>query len=257
MLKSRASIIFMVTCAVAIGTSLIVRTVKAYSSRVVPFTALTNTTLYAFPAGEFVRTVDEKYVVRSDGSNVKVRDRTAPSGTPYEVRGIINVPLKKGVTVDTLTKSTTTVYYNDQSVAKYTTKPTCQASSDTDVILGYRVYKQVEQLPPAEGEIRRADRWAAPDLDCFVLKEILYRGSDSSSMMAGTVTEVQSIVLGDPDPSLFEIPAGYTEFSPSQAFAERARILGIDNSKCGYCKDRDAALDSAYKFRQQLKPNQP
>ena len=49
------------------------------------------------------------------------------------------------------------------------------------------------------------DVYKAPDLGCHGLRAVLWRSPDEPlEMMA-----VENLQLGDPDPALFEIPAGY------------------------------------------------
>jgi hypothetical protein len=92
------------------------------------------------------------------------------------------------------------------------------------------------------------DKWLAPSLNCLALKHT-YKLFDSGKLVGRTTEEIVSLSTGSPDPSLFEVPEHYTERSPSQALAERARRLGHSCSTCGTVKETlDKAYESRYAF---------
>lgn len=67
------------------------------------------------------------------------------------------------------------------------------------------------------------DQWLAPDLGCEELRSEL--NTTTNTGKAVTAERVAtSIVLGEPKPALFTVPAHYTEMSPTQvdqAIADR------------------------------------
>lgn len=68
-------------------------------------------------------------------------------------------------------------------------------------------------------------KWAAPGLDCYVLSmsAVKYVNSNPGSK---TSRETVSLIPGEPQTSLFAIPANYVERSPSQVANEFERRFG-------------------------------
>ncbi len=83
-----------------------------------------------------------------------------------------------------------------------------------DDFLGFAVVKHLTQFYDAQ--FGSYESWQAPDLAC---KEIFTRKMQKDQE-TGEITvfesEATKIVLGEPVPELFEIPADYEELSPSQ-----------------------------------------
>jgi hypothetical protein len=77
-------------------------------------------------------------------------------------------------------------------------------------VLGFDVV-HLRGEPPGAGFY--VDRWSAPALNCFVIREEL--ASSEYKQVRSTV----SVHLGEPDPSLFEVPGNYVERSPSEIMA--------------------------------------
>ncbi|HEY6290188.1 MAG TPA: hypothetical protein VI455_01320 [Terriglobia bacterium] len=89
-------------------------------------------------------------------------------------------------------------------------------------MLGYDTVVVQTAKPLAPGETIERTEWRAPALDCFTLKEVsAFRQPDSRSTR--TTREALLVAEGEPSASLFEIPVGYVERTPSELFAERAR----------------------------------
>lgn len=79
----------------------------------------------------------------------------------------------------------------------------------------YEVRKERHLGRNEEGAVLRIlERWRAPELGCVTLRTIMYNQDEK-------ITHEQvatNIVIGEPDQTLFQVPQGYVERSPSQAF---------------------------------------
>jgi hypothetical protein len=240
------------TAAIILVSFVTVRRTRAQVGQRVPFTAVVVDTLYKYPSGEYATQLTTKFAIRSDGSNVRIRQEVLADGTTNEIKGLLDVPAKAGMTTDELTHSITTVHYDDASLAKYTTKPgSCAVDSPAESaqILGYTVLKSTREGPKTPDGERRTVRWVAPALDCYALKKTLLIAKAGGPLLPVTLSEVRSIVPGEPDPSLFAIPADRTERAPSEVFAERQMLKNEPQVDCPKCAQRDSTLDSIYRER--------
>jgi hypothetical protein len=76
-----------------------------------------------------------------------------------------------------------------------------------EVILGYRAVHL---------SYNGTDEWFAPDLGCEEMKAALnVTGPDGKKIHAER--QVLEVTTGEPDPSLFTVPADYREMSPAEA----------------------------------------
>ncbi len=66
---------------------------------------------------------------------------------------------------------------------------------------------------------------------------------NGGKLAGSAVEQVIAVTVGQPAPSLFQIPSGYTERSPSEALARRALVL---DRTCVYCKRTGEVLDQVY-----------
>lgn len=148
-----------------------------------------------------------------------------------------------------LTKSVTTYPLDDRTVGYYAmprTLCTKEPGAERGKLLGYDVVKVTRELKLATGEVMRIENWQAPALNCFTLAEAATKGPADGPQLR-TTKEVVAIFEGDPSPSLFETPTGYTERSPSQATAEWTRLFP-GQSSC--CDESMPKLDDAYMSHQ-------
>lgn len=90
-------------------------------------------------------------------------------------------------------------------------------------IAGYRVIKStVKRRLKDIGEFS-IEKWMAPDLGCYALRQIETKTSPDGVPGAYNVHEVRSVTLGKPDPKLFEIPSHFVERSPTEILTEADR----------------------------------
>jgi hypothetical protein len=75
------------------------------------------------------------------------------------------------------------------------------------------------------------ERWLALQLDCFPLKEIY-----SSKGQIRTTREATSIILGEPDPLLFDVPSSnWVERPPSEMTTELKKKYPDKAADCASC----------------------
>jgi hypothetical protein len=191
-----------------------------------PFTATIVERMYAGDATAPVHVENYISAVRGDGSQVKdFKRQVMPNGGWGDMRVISDLSARRRTTVDPSTESVTTYPYSDKAAARLATPPSaCSSNANAPhaTLLGYDTVMVQTALPGAPGETRELTQWLAPALNCFALKETMtFHQPDSAS--SRTTTEAVLVKVGEPSKSLFDIPAGYVERTPSQVFAERAR----------------------------------
>ena len=101
----------------------------------------------------------------------------------------------------------------------------CLQATEHTSMLGQDVVKVHGVQGPSERSSESTE-WKAPDLDCFTLSSTHVLSVPSGNPVATTTVETLFVVEGEPQPALFELPAGYKERSPSQLADEYARRFG-------------------------------
>jgi len=259
MLRDRSTIlaIIVLTVATATGSSLIVRKLAsaAVESSWVAFTAKKVEKFYD-PAGRLLTVEESLQAVRSDGSKLQIRRISLPNGQVAEQKALLDLSASKEVYTDGLTESVTTSGISARSAEALRRKPAhCGRVSNPAraTLLGYEVVKVEKELPGPPGELRRAELWLAPALDCFPLKDTLFVGRPGGEVAATNFREVISVALGEPDPSLFEVPVHYVERSPSEVLREfQRRYPTLSARVCPTCPGA-SIKDQIYWFRRQTR----
>lgn len=223
----RVAILIALSLAIGGLTFVVVRKlqVQAQVASRKPFTALMAERYYN-SSGALVESYTSIYAIRSDGSSARIWLREDPNGRRAVIKGIEDLASKKRVAVDSMIESITTWPLSDEQVAGLKTADlSCAqaAEGERTTVLGYDVVKIQEELQAPSGKLHRDEFWRAPALDCFPMRERLSGGPSGGPVTLSTEREVVYVIPGEPAPALFEIPAGYTEHSPSQAAAEFSR----------------------------------
>ncbi|MCW5977592.1 MAG: hypothetical protein KIT09_05925 [Bryobacteraceae bacterium] len=159
---------------------------------------------------------------RGDGSFVNLRETTSPHGEKGYTAEIIDLQKRRVVVLEPFTKSAITFYPADIS-EELEHQETCASNglrhgegslayTPADEMLGREV-RQVRQA----GTNVTSEKWIAPDLDCYPLQKKIT--SSRGSYSQHTAIKVEEV---EPPDSMFEIPQGYIEVSPSQAEAAYA-----------------------------------
>lgn len=108
-----------------------------------------------------------------------------------------------------------------------------QVTTSSELILGFTVVKKTETTSGPDSKTAVTEIWFAPLLDCLPMKKVYQVLDANNSIVVREVSEVSKVVLGEPDPVLFTLPADFVERSPSEVYAGEAAQLG--DEKCLRC----------------------
>lgn len=226
----RWALLFVVTIALGAAAAYFLPASQAAGARV----AVTVTSLHKWDIGhgEAQQTAVEGF--RADGSYaVWVRtylpDASSAQST-LEMRSVESPVTRSISLIYPQVKSRTTFQMSERYAAFMTTPVSCESLWDrlaghmeSTEYLGFRVLKHI--VEPSKNEPNRdwlLERWMAPDLNCHPLRVVIWDIAADGSRKPRSVREAASVVLGEPDPKLFEIPADYAERPPSEAEREMA-----------------------------------
>lgn len=187
----------------------------------------------------------DKFVrgVRADGSQAVSMTRIATVNNrllAVDKREVIDTVNARDTNIDVTTKSLSTVPLDQQELShlKARRTGTCAAAKDGVTIepaaplFGLSIVKVTTRWKDPEGAPVIAESWLAPDLNCASLREVISKQESSGKATPMKITEVASLVRGEPDANLFAIPAGYTERTPGQVSKTLAGLIGLDCPKC-------------------------
>ncbi|MCW5977991.1 MAG: hypothetical protein KIT09_07925 [Bryobacteraceae bacterium] len=112
--------------------------------------------------------------------------------------------------------------------------PTCADNSNRRVFIGKQSYNGYEtyvyqetKTTPEKGQVTET-RWRAPLLNCMdIYGELEVKSAQGEVKVYRN--KVTDVVLGDPDPALFDVPGDYREVPPSEMEKERMAVLGYKN----------------------------
>jgi len=155
--------------------------------------------------------------VRSDGASVRGLVQSTPNGGIVFGRAITN-PVARQVRY--VGKPNGWVRTLGPKLARedlaYSSVCTSDPKAEWSTLLGYGVVHIHRALVPEHGNIL-TDYWLAPALDCFPLK----RTYDVGGSGRVAVHEAVFVVEGEPNPALFQIPAGEPEKDPAVPVVEK------------------------------------
>lgn len=217
-----------------------------------PFTATIVERQYD-PQGREIYSEYALDAVRGDGSEVRMFRRHLPNQELFEPKWVLDLNAKRRVSVDPSTVSITTYLLSASVAAEYQAgDSSCvraaeNSSTARSVIMGMQVVRVTEDTPHGLNAVDHAERWLAPQLGCFPLKEIFTFGLVPAGAAQRSVREVLFITEGEPAASLFEIPGSYAERSPSQVSAEWTRRFP---GHPAMSDESSAAADQAYQAAQ-------
>lgn len=184
-------------------------------TEVVPFTATVNESRFGSSG---IKGYEEvvTFAFRSDGSNVRAVRRNANNGATFEIKEVNDTVTKTRLIVDQATESKTSYGLSIEDVSQMRS-PKCDIplNSDSITILGFLSYKIVEEKEYPGGFVSSRERWVAPALNCFPLRERISKPHAKGATAPWNVREATAVKLGEPDPGLFQVPSNYAERSPS------------------------------------------
>jgi hypothetical protein len=246
----------------SVSASVLVRKLVSQEPRPASFTATKVEHKYR-PDGSPGRTEEFVEAFRGDGSSVSVRRAVMENGRLLEQRTVTDLSRGVEVFVDGLTESLSTAQIGDEKAhllrfkhsrtdcADPSESPGTSApqTNQRSTILGYDVILVQRNLPgPGKGQKSTIESWRAPALDCYPLRET-YTWVGSDGRGPKNVREVTSIIVGEPDASLFQIPSGWTERSPSQTFQEFRRRYPAQGSHVNPESPQVVEMDKRYNDR--------
>jgi hypothetical protein len=91
--------------------------------------------------------------------------------------------------------------------------------------------------------------WRAPELACQTLESTFERSQTDGSLRVQTEERFVSVKLGEPDPSLFSIPAGYPSLKPSIALHELWQCEGRPSTE--HMQDLTTQMDISFASREE------
>jgi hypothetical protein len=154
----------------------------------------------------------DHYAVRGDGSTAIVNDSLLAS--MGERRVSVRDSAKRQRWVTSLLGRTVTTTPMAQDAVPPVHYEKCD-EGEVSTIGQYDVRKERRVVRNKETDeiLWILDRWRAPELGCVALRTVRY-DKDEKLTHDRVAT---NIVLGEPDPTLFQVPQGYVESSPLQA----------------------------------------
>ena len=192
-----------------------------------PFTANTVDVFFIGPKSEYVETVQKFYSRKADGSSLHIVYFDGPDGQQMQRMELLDVAGSRRVIADGLTESTTTYGATHDIRARHQKATVCaQNGEPTDTTIhGYNTVKIVQEFTTPGGGGFKFERYHAPSLDCFVLREKAYRTLEDGPgpLVLFQASEVTTLVVGEPDGSLFVLPEGYAERKPTDVLREFGR----------------------------------
>lgn len=229
---------------IGISHRITTKVLRAQGSGAVPSYSATVAVKQFDPSGRLVRTKTIIKGERRDGSRASALE--VLDSRPVGTRSVLDPRSGRRIAVDPTTESVTTYMLSPAEVAGLSGPVQCRpgeaGAGGTGVILGFPTIKQTHRV---EAGFRSAvqESWVAPALNCLPLR-VVTDVVDNGRPKAHIVEEAVSVTLGDPDPSLFAVPDGYTERSPSEVFAEKAKRAGRPCTTCALPTTQ--GLDAVY-----------
>ncbi len=189
---------------------------------------------------------------RSDGSSVSVSSTKSPDGRSYVLRMIEDVSTLRRILINEGAQTTTTISIPNARAAQVRRgpHPTC-GQPDTArkaTMLGYDVIVHVDDSFGGIGaDAYQYERWLTPTLGCIAMQITLRKDG-----VVKSVQKVENIRIGEPDPALFRIPAGFVEASPSEVARRlQEKVGGRPFNSAGAA---ESAFERAYMERGISKP---
>ncbi len=155
-----------------------------------------------------------------NSSGLKVQAMTFPNASGvltyhgYHLRDLI-YDGKEVVVKDPLKTVETHAYPNqasDDALRSYAARERHCVTSTNRKFIGYQMISGIRAAHlVGESVEENWEGWAWEEADCAMLEEKHIWKNQDGSLMSITVNRLDSVVIGEPDPALFEIPSDYTE----------------------------------------------
>jgi hypothetical protein len=183
--------------------------------------------------------------VRGNGSQVKIVRKIAATKQWVDVKTVIDLESKQRIEFEPLTESRTTSPLSARYAQYLLTKPkSCGEGSapERDRIREQEVIKVQNEYNLPSGEVDRIERWLAPALNCFPLRERFSRGPKKGPFALKMTRDVTMLSLGEPDSKLFLALPGFKERTASEVAAEfKRKYPKLAEEGCGPCTTTPSA----------------
>lgn len=160
------------------------------------------------------RISEHRYIIiQKPDAQVRINFSAKADGSECRVR-ILRTPTTTALIVDELQAKSTTYHPlavpNSSAHAQSSTQSRYK-NAGTAVVFGYQA-----DILIAEDKAARIERWVIPRLNDLMAKDRRYWKDSNGVVVGSTEQSLIDLVVGSPDPAIFEVPAGYSEMTPSQ-----------------------------------------
>jgi hypothetical protein len=200
------------------------RVYSAQAMKPVPVTIVSKIDSYL--SGKYIRTRTKITAARSDGSQVEVLSVTSPDGVFFDNREIFDWPAQRRIAVYNVAKSKNTADVDPREFAARRNARVACGSDPTRERSTYRGYEVVKDTVQYGNHDQTRESWLVPALNCLELLGVTTRSEDGQQVVV-TRTETLLVSLGEPDPTLFEVPEDYVERPVRDILRETERALGL------------------------------
>lgn len=224
-MKTKTGVVLFVVLVVASALLVNVLTRRIYAAATLkterkPVTIVYQTT---FPDGNTIETME---AYRKDGSVARIFPDHA--GEVASHRLVEDVVTRSSTAIDLLSRSRSTIPRSDEEIKRSTrwtyncesqfripnTSLTCESLSERR--FNQSLVRATLTVVHKDGSVLRSVQTVAPDLEFLVIDEQDYQGDRLVQSR-----RAKSLVVGDPDPSLFDIPSdfpakGYTSYREAE-----------------------------------------
>ena len=155
--------------------------------------------------------------IRSDGSISRSIRRFRRDGTiVMDTVEIQDQSTGRRTGIDNITRSTcTTLLPNSAAFGRVPALQPDERGDETGDLLGFHVFKTVEQHSLPDGALR-IEKWIAPALNGYVLRRVDTVVHSDGRPGGFNLHEVLTVTLGAPDTQHFSVPSSYVERTPSE-----------------------------------------
>lgn len=163
--------------------------------------------------------------VRSDGSTVEIAYFDGPDGVSSAVTNIVDYRKGVQIVLESSTRSIMTVpITSDRRPGNAIGRPDWCGGVEVDTTVhGFAMARRT-----FDAESYRYVNFYAPELGCVLLESRVFKLLDEANNEYRLIQEdrVESIVLGEPDESLFMAGEGFVERSPAELAVKMAEVRG-------------------------------
>lgn len=157
------------------------------------------------------RITEHRYILAErPGTSVRVNISAKADGSECRAR-VVRTPASTTFVVDELKAKCTTYHPLPTSDG---TQPTSSGRFSTAGMAKSFGYDAV--ILTAEDKASRVERWVIPQLNDLAVKDVRHWKDSTGAIIGTTEQTVTELIVAEPDPALFVIPADYLEFPPSE-----------------------------------------